>query len=96
MKKDQQEFEWRITPHVCRACFGRVLMRETFDRRRIFRCSNCGVEREGHDTRAICCCGLKLRTGIDAGVRCQVNEERSPEWPSEIIAEQVASNTAKT
>ncbi|ATI15689.1 hypothetical protein [Bordetella phage vB_BbrM_PHB04] len=88
-KKDQDNWDWKLTPHVCRACFGRVLMRETFDRRKVFRCSNCGAEREGHDSRVICTCGLKLRTGIDAGVRCMVNADKSPEWPSEIVAEQV-------
>lgn len=93
-KSDKDDFQWRLTSHVCRACFGRVLMRETFDRRKIFRCSNCGAEREGHDSRVICTCGLKLRTGIDAGVRCVVNKDKSPEWPSEIVAEQV-SNAGK-
>lgn len=89
-KNDKDNLPWFFSPHVCRACFGRVMMRETFDRRKVYRCSNCGAEREGHDSRVICCCGLKLRTGIDAGVRCQVNEDRSPECPGEIVAEQVS------
>lgn len=79
---------WVITDHVCRVCFGRVLMRETFDRRRVYRCSNCGVETEGKTEAAICCCGMKLKTGVDAGIRCQANPDRSPEWPSEITAAQ--------
>lgn len=94
-KTDPESFEWKLTRHVCRACFGRVLVRETFDRRRVYRCSNCGAEREGHDYRVICTCGLKLRTGIDAGVRCQVNEDRSPEWPGEIVAQQVPAEAGK-
>lgn len=89
MAKNDQEFSWKLTPHVCRACFGRILVRETFDHRKVYRCSNCGVEREGKDSRVICTCGLKLRNGVDAGVRCEVNNEKSPEWPSEIVASQV-------
>lgn len=76
-------------------CFGRVLMRETFDRRRIYRCSNCGVEAEGKSEVAICCCGMKLKTGIDAGIRCQPSADRSPEWPSEITAAQAVAPTVK-
>lgn len=81
---------WAITDHVCRVCFGRVLARETFDHRRIYRCSNCGVEREGKSELAICCCGIKLKTGVDAGIRCAINPQPTPELPSEVIAEQVS------
>lgn len=94
MKNDQERFSWHLEPHCCRACFGRLLSRETFDRRRIYRCSNCGAEREGSDSRVICCCGLKLRTGRDMGVRCVVNESKSPEFPSEIVAMQVDPEVA--
>lgn len=83
------DYMWRMTDHICRACFGRVLMREGFDGQTVYRCSNCGVERDGVDERVICCCGLKLRTTVDAGIRCRVNENRSPEFPSEIVAVQV-------
>jgi hypothetical protein len=82
-------FQWTFTQHCCRVCFGRVLMRTTVDARRIYRCADCGVEREGHDERAICSCGIKLRTTVDAGIRCKVNEKRTPECPSEIVAEQL-------
>lgn len=82
-------YVWKLTDHCCRACFGRVLVRETFDRRRIYRCSNCGVEAEGRTEAAICACGLKLKTGVDAGIRCGVNENRTPEWPSEVTCSQV-------
>lgn len=82
---------WVITDHVCRCCFGRVLMREAFDRKRTYRCANCGIESEGRTEAAICCCGIKLKTGIDAGIRCCVNEDKSPEFPSEIVASQAAT-----
>lgn len=81
---------WTITDHVCRCCFGRVLVRETFDRKRVYRCSNCGLEAEGRTEAAVCCCGMKLKTGVDAGIRCGVNHDRTPEFPSEITACQVA------
>ena len=65
-------------------------MRETFDRRRIYRCSGCGVEKEGRSEAAICACGIKLKTGVDAGIRCELNPDRSPEWPAEVTAAQAA------
>lgn len=80
---------WALTDHVCRCCFGRVLVRETFDHRRVYRCSNCGVEQEGRSEAAICACGLKLKTGVDAGIRCQRQEAPTPELPAEITAAQV-------
>lgn len=94
-REKDEDFDWKLTPHVCRACFGRILVRETFDRRKVFLCSNCGASREGHDSRVICCCGLKLRPGIDMGVRCQENENRSPEWPGLIVAQQVQATVEK-
>lgn len=80
---------WAITDHVCRVCFGRVLVREMFDRRRVYRCACCGAEAEGKSESAICSCGIKLKTGLDAGIRCAVNHERTPEWPAEITCAQI-------
>ncbi len=85
-----EEFTWRITRHVCRACIGRVLARETFDARRLYRCSNCGIEREGRTEGALCCCGIKVgKDQRDAGIRCLSNAQRTPECMSEIVAAQV-------
>lgn len=64
-------------------------MRETFDRRRVYRCSNCGIEAEGRTEAAVCCCGIKLKTGVDAGIRCHPASDPSPEFPSEITASQL-------
>lgn len=91
--KDGQ-YLWQITDHCCRVCFGRILVRETFDRRRIYRCSCCGVEAQGKTEAAVCCCGVKLKTGVDAGIRCQ-RAEPTPEFPAEITAAQ-AEVAAKT
>jgi hypothetical protein len=86
--KDEQ-LRWELTQHCCRCCFGRVVMRITFDRRRVYRCTCCGVEAEGHQPSAICACGIKLGKSKDAGIRCVVNTRRTPENMSEIVAEQV-------
>jgi len=87
----RDDYQWAITPHCCRVCFSRVLVRETFDRRRIYRCAGCGVEKEGRSEAAICSCGMKLKTGVDAGIRCEPNPMRSPEWPAEITAAQAST-----
>lgn len=91
----RNDYHWAITDHVCRVCFSRVLVRETFDRRRIYRCSGCGIEKEGRSEAAVCCCGIKLKSGVDAGIRCQHNQDRRPEFPAEIVAAQ-AEIPAKT
>jgi hypothetical protein len=88
MTEESKPF-YQLTDHVCRGCFGRVLMRETFDHRRIYRCAQCGIpERAGKNETVFCCCGIKLKGGKDAGVRCKVNEDRSSEFTSEVMAEQ--------
>lgn len=88
---DQQR--WVLTDHVCCACFARVLQLVTFDRRKVYRCSNCELERDGAGSQALCCCGIKLRNGRDAGIRCVKNPRRTPENPAQIIAEQVSPET---
>lgn len=85
---DEGRYLWSLEGHVCRVCFGRVLMRETFDRKRVYRCSNCGVEREGQSAATICACGIKLKTNVDAGIRCKAASTPTPEFPSEIVAAQ--------
>lgn len=77
---------WVLTDHVCRVCFSRVLMRETFDMKRVYRCSGCGIEKQGDSEAAICACGMKLKTGVDAGIRCARNPAPTPEFPAEITA----------
>lgn len=75
---------------------GRVLMRETFDGKRLYRCSNCGIEREGRAESALCCCGIRFgKAGRDAGIRCLPNPLRTPECMSEVIAAQVVLTAGK-
>lgn len=80
---------WVITDHVCRICFSRILMQEADDKSKTYHCSGCGVEAKGRAPSVLCCCGIKLKTGVDAGTRCDKNPARSPEFPCEITAIQV-------
>lgn len=76
---------WRITPHVCQRCLARVLVTESKDGKQTARCSNCGLEAEGGH-KAICACGLKLKSGKSAGLKCIPNPKPSAEMPSEVVA----------
>ena len=93
-----EEFQFNITQHCCRVCMGRVLMRRTFDGKRIYRCACCDIEREGTGPAAICACGIKLRSGhgqMDGGVRCVPNPDRTPENLAAIVATQVTAPKAE-
>lgn len=76
---------WRLTGHVCRLCLARVLITDNNDGTQTSRCSNCGIEAVG-DHRSVCACGLKLKSGKSAGLKCAVNPNRTAELPSEIVA----------
>lgn len=85
---DGSEFEWRLEPHACRVCFGRLVSRRPVaGGPRIYRCTNCGMEIPGARASVLCCCGMKLATGRDAGLRCIRNPKRTPECPSEIVVQ---------
>lgn len=84
---------FRLEPHVCRACFARVASFPAADGdARVYQCTNCGLEAEGHKASAVCACGIKMRkvkgngrtavVMVDAGIRCHENKARSPEFPS--------------
>lgn len=89
---------WELTDHVCRVCFGRILGTDaTSDGvllsggHRRYRCSNCGLEGAARKSDCICACGMRLKSGHDAGIRCERNPEPTPEFPSEIVATQAGS-----
>lgn len=75
-------FEFKLTDHVCAACCGRVLAAKGGG----YRCSNCGNTGTKRDD--VCTCGIEVN-GRNAGIRCVANNNRSHEWPSEIVAEEV-------
>ena len=87
--RDEIPLRWELTDHCCRVCFGRVLVRTRFDNVKVHKCSNCETEVVSDAPGGLCCCGMKLRTNRDAGVRCQVNAERKPENQSYIVAAQI-------
>lgn len=82
------EVVWRLEPHCCRVCFGRILSRtHSVAGMRIFRCADCGLEKEGHISHVLCACGATLNAR-NAGIRCELNERPIPEFPFEICAKQ--------
>lgn len=83
--------EWSIEAHCCRACFGRILSREIdADGKRRYRCSNCGLEVDGHKPSVLCACGAKMRKGkgqmVSVGLVCHENQRKGVEFPAEIVA----------
>lgn len=79
---------WKFTDHVCRVCFGRVLKCEDSVGLPRFRCSNCGIEGT-NEVKSICCCGMKTRGTREIKIKCQRQENPTPEFPSEIVASEV-------
>jgi hypothetical protein len=80
---------WRMTRHACAVCFGRILARPHAGET-LYRCSNCGLERVSTRPETLCACGITLKTGRNAGLRCLVNQQRTPECPSEIVVEEIS------
>lgn len=73
---------YKITDHVCRICFGRVLVAETESR-----CADCGAS--GKNVKDVCACGTLLHTDKNAGLRCIKNPAVSIECPTEIVVSYV-------
>ena len=73
---------WRLEPHVCLACYGRIASRKDGEGR-LYRCTNCGAQGLG-SVRSICGCGSRVNRR-DAGLRCRPNPHRSPENPAEFV-----------
>lgn len=76
---------WALADHACRHCFGRVLARMGEDGVQVFRCSNCGAEGR-EKVKTVCCCGMTLRSGKSAGLRCVINNNKTAALPSEVVA----------
>lgn len=91
--RETYPLQWTITQHCCRICFGRVLTRVTFEGRKVFKCAECETEVQADGVVGLCCCGMKLRGGKDAGVRCIEQTNRTPMMPAMIVAAQVDAKT---
>jgi hypothetical protein len=95
---------YRIEPHVCVSCMGRVLSRALPDPdgaapappSRLYRCAECGIERVGQAPEIICACGFKVSGRATIGLRCEPNPGKSSEFPAEIIAVQAISSKCLT
>lgn len=84
---------WRLEPHVCRHCFGRIASCATAAAgTRVYQCTNCGEGATGRSPDVLCSCGTQLRRpGPDGqpvllGLVCQPNPAPSPEFPSLFVA----------
>jgi hypothetical protein len=90
-----RECSWRLEPHCCRACFGRIASMPVAGGR-LYQCTNCGAEAVGSKPDVLCACGIKLRKAKgdgrssvalqDAGIRCHLNKRVSPEFPALYVA----------
>ena len=96
---DETQDSWRLEPHICRACFSRLVSRGVGGVDRRYHCTNCGLEAVAPGADALCCCGTKIRRPtkgsksghslVDAGIRCIVNPSPTPDFPSVIMAAEV-------
>jgi len=95
----QTQDSWRLEPHICRACFSRLVSQGAGGASRRYHCTNCGLEAVAEAADALCCCGTKIRRPtkgsksghslVDAGIRCVVNPSPTPDMPSVIVAAEV-------
>lgn len=91
--------EWRLEPHICRSCFGRLVSRHLAGDLHEYRCTNCEATSQHTDATMACCCGIKVRKRngagrsggpmVDAGIRCIPNPEKSPSFPAAYVASEV-------
>lgn len=75
---------WRLTAHVCQACFGRMLVRAGDDGD-IFCCAEC----EAQAPVLKCACTLTIN-GRSVGLRCAPNQDSRPELPQRFLAIEIA------
>ena len=75
--------KWSVLDHACRICFGRLLLRQE-NGIPIVKCVECGETLKGSHL-GLCCCGVTLHSGANAGLRCVPNDRKTPEQPQEIV-----------
>ena len=80
---------WNLTRHCCRSCFAVIVERPKYgSKHNLYRCTNCGTEREGTTPHVLCACGSRLKTGRLANLRCVPNPAPTPECPALFIVEE--------
>jgi hypothetical protein len=77
-----------FTDHACRLCFGRIITIAHPDKPQEQMCYECGEKVVGR-VQDLCCCGVKLRNGKNAGLRCEPNPNVTPEVPALIVVRRV-------
>lgn len=86
---------WRLEPHCCIECFGRILSqpaattgvgRQSLTR---YRCSECGAEKAGTSAAVVCACGFQFNGRHHLRLKCQPNANKSTFHPAEYVATQV-------
>lgn len=89
---------WRLEPHVCRACFSRLVSAGLPGGKRRYHCPNCGAQAEGTVASVLCACGIRVprRDGSagsvpKVGIECARNPLPTPEFPSLYIAKDAAT-----
>jgi hypothetical protein len=80
--------EWYVTDHVCKFCYGRLLIRRNESGHRHVFCPNCEANVTGNP-KSLCMCGRVTWNGKDAGFRCVRNMNKTQEAQQVIIAIQV-------
>lgn len=95
-------YQWRLEPHCCQACYGRIASREADDGTSVYQCTNCGAEAAGTKPSVLCACGTKIRKGgksssvfVNAGLRCHANEAASPSLPSVYVVSYGGAQSGK-
>jgi hypothetical protein len=76
---------YSMTDHCCRRCRGRILCSDDG----VYVCAECGLITDddddcaNHHVEDICCCGITLRGGKDARLRCTIidREKRTAAVP---------------
>ena len=92
---------WSLEPHICRACFSRIVSRAADAGpagSRLYLCTNCGLEASGATPAVLCSCGMTVRRPtdkrrrssqvvfVDAGVRCVPNPKIQADFSSLFVA----------
>lgn len=97
---------WRLEPHVCRCCFGRLVSRavngpssgmigqSAVEPPREYHCPNCGHAATGHNASVACACGIQVHKGGRRGgkpVDAGIRCHENPEQRPDFPALYVAS-----
>lgn len=79
---------WGLLDHVCRLCYGRLLVRHDVQGQQVIRCAECETEVIGQ-MEDLCACGARTPNGrYLLGLRCTVNPAQSASSPMRVVVMQ--------